>query len=67
MKLSRHAKAIAAAVVAGASALGTALGDGTVTATEGFTVLLAVLGGLGITWAVPNRPAPPSGGSTSEA
>ncbi|MET9123029.1 hypothetical protein [Streptomyces sp. NPDC004528] len=60
MKLSRYAKAVVAAVVAGSGSLATALNDGTVTATEAVTVVLAVLGALGITWAVPNRAATPS-------
>ncbi|MFF0139651.1 hypothetical protein ACFYRN_24760 [Streptomyces sp. NPDC005227] len=55
MKLPRYAKAIVAAVVAGSGSLATALNDGTVTTAEGVTALLAVLGALGITWAVPNR------------
>lgn len=67
MKVSRYAKAIVAAVVAGSGTLATALGDGTVSTTEAVAVVLAVLGGLGFTWAVPNRPAPSSGGPTSEA
>ncbi|MFF3884012.1 hypothetical protein [Streptomyces sp. NPDC001914] len=59
MKLPRYAKAIVAAVVAGAGSLATALNDGTLTAAEGVTVVLAVLTALGFTWAVPNRPQPP--------
>lgn len=59
MKLPRYAKAIVAAVVAGAGSLATALNDGTITTTEGVTAVFAVLGALGITWAVPNRQQPP--------
>jgi hypothetical protein len=55
MKISRYAKAIVAAVAAGAASLATALGDGTVTATEGITAVLAVLAALGVTYRVPNR------------
>ncbi|MFI1767535.1 hypothetical protein ACH41H_36560 [Streptomyces sp. NPDC020800] len=60
MKVSRYWKAVVAAVAAGAGAAATALQDGTVTAAEGVTIVLAVLGGLGFTWAVPNRPAAPT-------
>ncbi|MFJ8153982.1 hypothetical protein [Streptomyces sp. NPDC094468] len=57
MKVSRYWKAVVAAVVAGAGAAGTALDDGRVTGPEAVTIVLAVLGGLGFTWAVPNRSA----------
>ncbi|MFF8537346.1 hypothetical protein ACF07B_36170 [Streptomyces sp. NPDC015532] len=68
MKLPRYAKAIVAAVVAGSGTLAAALNDGTVTATEAFTVDLAVLGAPGITLALPNRQVPPSsGGPSTEA
>lgn len=58
MKVSRYLKAIAAAVAAGAASLVTALDDGTVTAQEGVVALVAVLAACGVTWAVPNKPAP---------
>ncbi|MFB6675617.1 hypothetical protein ACFCWG_24965 [Streptomyces sp. NPDC056390] len=58
--MQRYLKAIAAAVAAGAASLVTALNDGTVTGQEGVTAALAVLAALGITWAVPNKPAPPT-------
>jgi hypothetical protein len=32
--------------------------DGALTTGEGVTIALAVLAAWGITWAVPNRPAP---------
>ncbi|WP_262059654.1 hypothetical protein [Streptomyces sp. STR69] len=57
MKVSRYWKAVVAAVVAGAASAGTALQDGKVTGPEAVAMVLAVLGGLGFTWAVPNRPA----------
>ncbi|MEI5520646.1 hypothetical protein WB388_08530 [Streptomyces brasiliscabiei] len=61
MKVSRYAKAIVAALAAGSASLVTALNDDTVTASEGVTAVLAVLGALGITWFVPNRePKDPS-------
>jgi peptidoglycan/LPS O-acetylase OafA/YrhL len=53
--MQKYLKAIAAAVAAGAASLVTALDDGTITAQEGVTALVAVLAALGITWAVPNR------------
>lgn len=60
MKVSKVAKAIVAAVVAGAGTLSTALVDDTVTAAEGWAAGLAVLAALGFTWAVPNRQAGPT-------
>lgn len=54
MNLGRYAKSIAAAVVAGGTALGTALADDTVTTGEWVGVALAVLAALGITYTVPN-------------
>lgn len=53
MKVARYAKTIVAAVVAGATALTVAMGDDVITATEGITVALAVLGALGV-YVVPN-------------
>jgi len=58
MKLPRYAKAIVAAVAAGAGAVGTALTDNTITPSEAWVIVGAVLGALGFTWAVPNRPSP---------
>ena len=58
MKVSKYWKAIASAVAAGAASLVTALDDSTVTTQEGLTAIVAVLGALGLTWAVPNRPEP---------
>lgn len=55
MKIAKYWKAVVAAVVAGAGALSTALTDDTVTAAEGWAALIAVLGALGLTWAVPNK------------
>lgn len=51
----KYAKAIVAALAAGAGTLGTALADDKVTTGEWVLVALAVLGALGVTWAVPNR------------
>lgn len=54
MKIGSYAKSIVAAVTAGGAALGTALADDVVTSGEWVGVALAVLGALGITYAVPN-------------
>jgi hypothetical protein len=65
MKISKAWKAVAGGLAAGAAAAATAVQDGTVTAAEGITIALAVLGAYGVTWAVPNRqpatPEPPRG------
>ncbi|WP_405794130.1 hypothetical protein [Streptomyces sp. NBC_01506] len=55
MRVSSFAKAIAAAVAAGTAAVATAVQDSAFTTGEGVTVALAVLGALGITYAVPNK------------
>jgi hypothetical protein len=57
MKISSIAKSIVAGLAAGATAAVTTMQDGTLTAGDGVTIALAVLGAWGITWAVPNRPA----------
>jgi hypothetical protein len=65
MKISKTWKAVVGGLAAGAAAAATAVQDGTVTAAEGVTIVLAVLGAYGVTWAVPNRQqarsAPPRG------
>lgn len=58
MKVSRIAKAIVSGAAAGAAAAVTAAQDSVITTGEGVTIALAVLGALGITWAVPNKPGP---------
>ncbi|MFF6825060.1 hypothetical protein [Streptomyces longwoodensis] len=58
MKISRYWKAVAAGAAAGTAALSTGLQDGTLTTGETITAVLAVLGALGLTWAVPNQPKP---------
>jgi hypothetical protein len=55
LKISTMWKAVVGALAAGIAAAATAVQDGTVTAGEGVTIALAVLGALGITWAVPNK------------
>lgn len=57
MRITRYAKAIVAALAAGAGTLSVAVTDDVVTAAEGWAALIAVLGALGFTWAVPNKPA----------
>lgn len=55
MRISNIAKSIVAGVAAGATAAVTAVQDGVVTTGEGVTIVLAILGAWGITWAVPNK------------
>lgn len=66
MKISKVWKAVVGGLSAGAAAAVTALQDGTLTTAEGVTIVLAVLGAYGVTWAVPNKqssslPRTPSG------
>jgi hypothetical protein len=56
MKISKAWKAVVGGLAAGAAAAATAVQDGTITAAEGITIALAVLGAYGVTWAVPNKP-----------
>lgn len=55
MRVSPYWKAIVAALAAGVGTISTALTDDVVTAAEGWAALIAVLGALGFTWAVPNK------------
>ena len=55
MKISSFAKSIVAGVAAGTTAAVTAVQDNVLTTGEGVTIVLAVLGAWGITYAVPNR------------
>lgn len=55
--MGKYAKAIVAAVIAGASVLLTGLDDDVVTRMEWISVLIAALSALGITYAVPNSAA----------
>ncbi|MEU0359908.1 hypothetical protein [Streptomyces cyaneofuscatus] len=59
IRISSAAKAIVGGLSAGAAAAVTAVQDQVVTSGETVTIVLAVLGALGITYAVPNRPAAP--------
>ncbi|MFR9796849.1 hypothetical protein ACL02U_13215 [Streptomyces sp. MS06] len=60
MKIPTVWKAVVSGAAAGTAAAATALQDGTITTAEGVTILLAILGALGVTWAVPNKPPKPS-------
>lgn len=55
MRISKYWKAVVAGAAAGSASLATALQDGILTTGEGITAALAVLGALGVTWAVPNQ------------
>ncbi len=55
--MGKYAKAIVASLTAGLTALGTALADDTVTRLEWVGVAVALLGALGLVYAVPNKPA----------
>ncbi|MFJ6386459.1 hypothetical protein ACIQJT_02500 [Streptomyces sp. NPDC091972] len=57
LKISGIAKSIVSGAAAGATAAVTAVQDGVLDTGEGVTIVLAILGAWGITWAVPNRPA----------
>jgi hypothetical protein len=57
--MSRYAKALIGALVAGLGTLGTALADDHVTGQEVVTVVVATLVALGAVWSVPNRPDTP--------
>ncbi|HSC27037.1 MAG TPA: hypothetical protein VLD67_07175 [Vicinamibacterales bacterium] len=59
MRVSPYWKAIVAALAAGVGTISTALTDDVVTASEGWAALIAVLGALGFTWAVPNKTTAP--------
>jgi multidrug transporter EmrE-like cation transporter len=55
--MGKYAKALVAAATAGLAALGTALADDTITRLEWIGVAVAVVGALGLTYAVPNKPS----------
>jgi hypothetical protein len=54
--MTKYAKAIVGAAVAGLTSLQAALDDGGITAQEGVTAAIATLVALGLVWAVPNTP-----------
>lgn len=57
MNVGKMAKAIVAAVAAGSATLVTAVSDGVFSTGDVVTVVLSVLGSLGVVWAVPNAAA----------
>jgi hypothetical protein len=57
VKLSRYAKAIVAALAAASAAAATAAQDGVISGQEWTTIIVAAIGTLGVTWAVPNKTA----------
>ncbi|MDX3405516.1 hypothetical protein ACN6K6_000605 [Streptomyces violaceoruber] len=58
MRIPNFAKAVVGGVSAGTAAAVTAVQDNVLTTGEGVTIVLAVLGALGITYVVPNRKQP---------
>lgn len=54
INVGRYAKAIVSAVAAGSAVALTAMQDGSLSGSEQVGIVLAVLGGLGLTYAVPN-------------
>ncbi|QFQ97019.1 hypothetical protein F9278_13260 [Streptomyces phaeolivaceus] len=59
MRIASIAKSLIAGLAAGSAAAVTAVQDNVVTTGEGVTIVLAVLGAWGITYAVPNKPSAP--------
>lgn len=58
MNLNKYAKAIVGALVAGLAVLQTAMQDEVMTNNEWVAVAAAVVGALGLIWAVPNSNGP---------
>lgn len=58
MRITSIAKSLVAGLAAGATAAVTAVQDGVLDTGEGVTIVLAMLGAWGITFAVPNKPKP---------
>ncbi|QFZ75106.1 hypothetical protein GFH48_19155 [Streptomyces fagopyri] len=58
MRIASIAKSLLAGLAAGSAAAVTAVQDNVLTTGEGVTIVLAVLGAWGITYAVPNRKTP---------
>ncbi|MGW0537799.1 hypothetical protein [Streptomyces sp. NPDC003032] len=57
MRISSFAKSLVAGVAAGSAAAVAATQDGALVTGEIVTIVLAVLGAWGITYAVPNKPS----------
>ena len=55
-KVAPIAKALIASVVAFLTAISTALGDGSISAQEWITALIALIIGFGAVFSVPNKP-----------
>lgn len=55
--MDKYAKAIIGTVTAAVGAIGTALTDGHITATEWVVVASVALTALGFIWGVPNAPS----------
>lgn len=55
MSIKPYMKAVVGGLVAGLTALATAMSDDTVTRTEWIAVAVAVLGASGVVYATPNR------------
>lgn len=64
MRLGTYWKAIIGGLAAGSASLVTAAQDGVISGGEGVAAVLALLGGLGLTWLVPNRQQ--AGGRTEQ-
>ncbi len=58
--IAKYRKALVAALAAGSGTLLTALADDKITSGEWVLTGLAILGALGVTWAVPNKPDIPA-------
>jgi hypothetical protein len=56
-KVATYAKAVAAGLSAGGTALGVAVADGGLSTGDVVSVVLAVLGALGVVYVVPNKDA----------
>jgi hypothetical protein len=54
-KIAPYAKAVTGAAIAGLASLQQALGDGVVDAGEWTGVAIAILSGLALVWAIPNK------------
>lgn len=59
--IPRYAKAVSGGIATLGTAVGFALADDTVTATEWIGIAVAVLGALGLVGAIPNAPAQDAG------
>ena len=55
--MSKYAKAVVGALVAGLGTLGTALADDHITGQEWVGVVAATVVALGVVWSVPNKSA----------